>query len=108
MLQPGIYKGGITLETKANGSELIRELKKKGILFVAASGRQYASMKYVLAPVAEDLIFVSENGANITQNEKDLINNVANNSYYIFNISDYGFITLNNDGSYEINKLELE
>ena len=40
--------------------------------------------------------------------EKDLINNVANNSYYIFNISDYGFITLNNDGSYEINKLELE
>lgn len=54
--------------------EVIRELKKKGILFVAASGRQYASMKYVLAPVAEDLIFVSENGANITQNEKDLIN----------------------------------
>lgn len=54
--------------------DVIRELKKRGILFVAASGRQYASMKYVLAPVADDIIFVSENGTNITQNGEDLIN----------------------------------
>lgn len=54
--------------------DVIRELNKKGILFVAASGRQYASMKYVLAPVADDIIFVSENGTNITKHDEDLIN----------------------------------
>lgn len=54
--------------------EVIRRLKQKGILFVAASGRQYASMKHVFAPVADDIIFVSENGTNIIKNDKDLIN----------------------------------
>lgn len=50
--------------------EVIRQLKKQGIQFVAASGRQYASMRYVLAPIADEIIFVSENGTNIIQNEK--------------------------------------
>jgi len=54
--------------------EAIRELKKKGILFVAASGRQYASMRYVLEPVADDVIFASENGTNITKEGKDILN----------------------------------
>lgn len=43
--------------------EIIRELKKKDIIFVAASGRQYASMRYVFAPVADDIIFIAENGS---------------------------------------------
>lgn len=54
--------------------EVIRELKKKGILFVAASGRQYASMRYVLEPVADDVIFASENGTNITKDGQDILN----------------------------------
>lgn len=45
--------------------EIIRELKKKDIIFVAASGRQYASMRYVFAPVADDIIFIAENGSNV-------------------------------------------
>ena len=40
--------------------------------------------------------------------EKDLTTKVTSDASYIFKISDYGFIVLNNDGSYEINKLELE
>ena len=32
---------------------LIRGLKKEGILFVAASGRQYANMKRLFEPVLE-------------------------------------------------------
>lgn len=40
--------------------------------------------------------------------EKELNTKVANDASYIFKISDYGFIVLNNDGTYEINKLELE
>lgn len=50
--------------------EVIRQLKKKGILFVAASGRQYTSMRHVLGPIADQIIFVSENGTNIIQDEK--------------------------------------
>jgi hypothetical protein len=42
---------------------LIRALKEKGILFVAASGRQYPNMKRLFEPVAGDIGFVCENGA---------------------------------------------
>ncbi len=43
--------------------EIIRELKKKDIIFVASSGRQYASMRHVFEPVADDIIFIAENGS---------------------------------------------
>lgn len=45
--------------------EVVEELKKKGILFAGASGRQYASMYSVFAPVADDMIFIAENGTNV-------------------------------------------
>ena len=41
----------------------IRRLRKKGILFCPASGRQYASLRRLFAPVAEELLFLCENGA---------------------------------------------
>ena len=43
--------------------ELIREMKEKGIIFVAASGRPYISLKKLFAPVWEDIAFICENGA---------------------------------------------
>lgn len=43
--------------------DLILELKKKGVVFTAASGRQYASIYNLFRPVANEMIFVSENGA---------------------------------------------
>lgn len=52
--------------------EAIRELKKKGIVFAAASGRQYNSMLHVMEPVKDDIIFVAENGTNIVQNGKSI------------------------------------
>lgn len=42
---------------------LIRELDKLGILFVAASGRQYPNMERLFAPVASEISYISENGA---------------------------------------------
>ena len=39
---------------------LVKELKKMGILFVAASGRQYANMRNLFAPVKDDMAFISE------------------------------------------------
>lgn len=51
---------------------LIRELKKQGILFVAASGRQYPNMRRLFDPVAEEMAFISENGALAVKDEKVL------------------------------------
>lgn len=42
--------------------EVIRELKQKGIRFVAASGRQYESIRKLFLPVIEDIICVADGG----------------------------------------------
>lgn len=42
--------------------DIIKKLKEKGIVFAAASGRQYASIKRLFAPVAEDIYYISDNG----------------------------------------------
>lgn len=43
--------------------DIILELKKHGILFVAASGRQLDSQQRLFTPVADDISYISENGA---------------------------------------------
>ncbi len=42
---------------------LIDALSERGILFAPASGRQYANLKKLFAPVADKVVFVCENGA---------------------------------------------
>lgn len=42
---------------------VIKELEKKGILFVAASGRPYYDMKQFFTPVADKIAFISSDGA---------------------------------------------
>lgn len=44
---------------------MIREMKDKGIIFAAASGRQYYNLKQLFAPVWEDIVFICENGAAV-------------------------------------------
>ncbi len=44
---------------------VIRSLKKKGILFCAASGRQYANLRRLFAPVADNMCFICENGSYV-------------------------------------------
>ncbi|WP_310601927.1 HAD family hydrolase [Anaerosporobacter sp.] len=41
----------------------IKELTKHGILFVATSGRQYANLRRLFAPVQNDIAYICENGA---------------------------------------------
>lgn len=43
--------------------EIIRELNKHDIMFVAASGRQLESQMLLFAPVADHISYISENGA---------------------------------------------
>lgn len=50
--------------------ELIREMKKRGILFAAASGRQYHNLKKLFAPVWKDMAFICENGAAVFYKDK--------------------------------------
>lgn len=51
---------------------LIRKLKEMGILFVAASGRQYANMRLLFDPVWQDMAFICENGALAVRDDKAL------------------------------------
>ena len=43
--------------------EIILELKKKGIIFVASSGRQLANMHNLFSPIDNEIFYVAENGA---------------------------------------------
>ena len=51
---------------------LIRKLKEKGILFVAASGRQYASLRHLFHEVADDIGYICENGALVMYQDQVL------------------------------------
>lgn len=42
---------------------VIRALKQKDVLFCVASGRQLASLTELFAPVADQILFIAENGA---------------------------------------------
>lgn len=52
--------------------KLIRELRKQGIMFVAASGRQYHSLKKLFWPIADDIAYVCENGCLAAYNDEIL------------------------------------
>ena len=48
----------------------IRALNDRGILFCPASGRQYTSLRKLFAPVADDCIYLCENGAVVYRGGK--------------------------------------
>ncbi|MDO4292830.1 MAG: HAD-IIB family hydrolase [Eubacteriales bacterium] len=50
----------------------IRRLKEKGILFAAASGRQYKSLRELFLPVADQIVYLCENGAILYREGKVL------------------------------------
>ena len=52
--------------------EQIRALKEKDILFCPASGRQYASLRWLFEPVADEIGYLCENGAILYRDGKIL------------------------------------
>lgn len=58
-----LVEGSDSLNTEI--FDVICKLKDKDIIFAAASGRQYTSIRRLFEPVANDMIFVSDNGASI-------------------------------------------
>lgn len=53
--------------------ELFEALKKRDILFVAASGRQYDSIVHKLAPIKNEILVIAENGALVKEKEEELL-----------------------------------
>lgn len=52
--------------------DIYRQLDEKGIIFAAASGRQYYSLLETFAPVKDDMMFVAENGTLVMHKGKEL------------------------------------
>jgi len=46
--------------------DLIRRLREKGYAFAAASGRQFFRLRQMFAPVADEIFFICENGAVVS------------------------------------------
>lgn len=66
LLQDG--KKDLTPET----IELIKQLKQMGIIFAAASGRQYPNLQRLFEPVKEDIAYICENGSLVIYQGKIL------------------------------------
>lgn len=52
---------------------VIEELAKRNILFAPASGRQYANLRKLFAPVADKVVLICENGALVKYREETLL-----------------------------------
>ncbi|MGR5258576.1 HAD family hydrolase [Vibrio astriarenae] len=52
--------------------EIILQLESKGILFSAASGRQYYSLRDTFAPLQDKILFVAENGTLVMYKGEEL------------------------------------
>ena len=50
--------------------DAVMKLRANGVLFAPASGRQYANVKKLFSPVADDLLFICENGALVKYREQ--------------------------------------
>lgn len=46
--------------------DVIKKLQEKGVIFVAASGRQKVSIKKVFAPIQEEIAYLADNGTDIS------------------------------------------
>lgn len=58
----------------ADTFSVIRMLKEKNIQFCAASGRQYANLRRLFAPVADDMCFIAENGSHVVTKDTKISN----------------------------------
>lgn len=88
--------------------DVIKKLKEKGITFVAGSGRQYASLKRLFAPVADDILYITDNGGFIRDSkgntwskkymDKELVKNLVNDAWKLKDVDvmlcgkDYAYV----------------
>ncbi|KFK48063.1 HAD family hydrolase, partial [Vibrio vulnificus] len=51
---------------------IYQTLEDKGIIFAAASGRQYYSLRETFAPINDRMMFIAENGTLVMHQGKEL------------------------------------
>lgn len=51
----------------------IKELRRRGTTFVVASGRQYSGLRKLFAPVADDIVYLCENGTLVMDGGRALV-----------------------------------
>ena len=61
--------------------EVLAALHERGVLFCVASGRQYASLRREFEAVADQVVFICENGALIMKNDERLFINAIDPAY---------------------------
>ncbi|CAM2933532.1 Cof-type HAD-IIB family hydrolase [Vibrio mytili] len=52
--------------------DLFLQLEQKGIVFSAASGRQYYSLRDTFAPIQDRIVYVAENGTLVMHKDKEI------------------------------------
>ncbi|MGF1909300.1 Cof-type HAD-IIB family hydrolase [Vibrio kasasachensis] len=52
--------------------DVYRQLTEKGIIFAAASGRQYASLQQTFGPIKDEIMYIAENGTLVMHQGKEL------------------------------------
>ncbi|PHV71571.1 HAD family hydrolase [Sporanaerobium hydrogeniformans] len=52
--------------------DVFKALKERGIQFVVASGRQYATLKRQFGLFSKDMLFIAENGSLVMEGKKEL------------------------------------
>lgn len=62
-------------------SQLVEQLTDKGVVFVAASGRQYKSMYKVFESCADKVIFVASNGSYTRKGDRDIREHLMDKEY---------------------------
>ena len=61
-----------------NFHETVAELKKRGVIFAPASGRQYFSLLKTFADYKNEFLFLSDNGTLVMQNDKEIFSQPMN------------------------------
>ncbi|MCZ0985639.1 Cof-type HAD-IIB family hydrolase [Streptomyces diastatochromogenes] len=59
---------------------MLAELRRRGVLFSPASGRQYATLARQFAEVAEGMVFIAENGTYVVRDGVELSSDVLDRS----------------------------
>lgn len=56
--------------------DIYRKLKKKGILFAVASGRQYYTLRDNFSEIQDDIMYIAENGSYVMYRDEEIYSHI--------------------------------
>ena len=100
------------MQVSARAIQLIEQLQKKGIIFVAASGRQYSNLYKLFGNASKEMGFLCENGALVMYQDQILYKSAMEHNlamelcHTIYNKDDCEVLASGQDTSYLLPKSE--